>query len=358
MHAEMLRWSNLPIWSQRQSQRERLRTKLATFINAADASTIGFVANTTRAAQHVAWSFKWSPGDAIVLVRGEYPSNVLPWLQAAKAWRLDVCWVDAWSPETHEQWMTQLRGVLKTHRVRLMALSAVAFQTGWHVPMWFIAKTLHEQDARLYVDGIQACGVVPVDVTRTSIDFFGCGGHKWMMGTDGAGFLYVSPSAQETLSAHFVGASSTADDQPYLSQGAGHLSYDVTYRADASSMEGGSQNSLGYVAMEASLDILMSFRPADLMDHMMQLHAALFDGIHEIGHEHIHPLWSDESADHSGSFVCKVTDAALLQHLYMALYQQGIIASMPDGHLRFSPFWWHDPEEMMQVTEFLQHVLN
>ena len=43
----------------------------------------------------------------------------------------------------------------------------------------------------LFVDAIQGLGPLRIDVRRTPIDFLAADGHKWLLGPEGAGFLYV-----------------------------------------------------------------------------------------------------------------------------------------------------------------------
>ena len=43
----------------------------------------------------------------------------------------------------------------------------------------------------LFVDAIQGLGPLTIDVARTPIDFLCADGHKWLLGPEGAGFLYV-----------------------------------------------------------------------------------------------------------------------------------------------------------------------
>lgn len=352
---EMSLWSRQSAWAHRREVRQQLRSRLATFIGAAQPEHIAMVPNTTRAAQFAAWSVPWRPGDAMILVRGEYPANVLPWTAMAKANQVQVLWLDAWSPQTHEQWMSALEALLRDHPVRLMALSVVPFQTGWRLPLTHISGALHRHEALLYVDAIQACGVVPLDVVAEGVDLLGCGGHKWMMGLDGAGFMYIAPHVP--WHPRFVGAASVAEGQMYLALGAGYLDYEAPLRQDATALEGGSQNTLGYVAMSASLDILIHWHQHGLTAHLLALHTILRDAIVEAGHPGIVPLWTEHDAYRGGRLICRVDDGRLLQQLYQGLLGEGVICAMPDGHLRLSPFGWQSTSEIQQAADVLRGLL-
>src|SRR5262245_1296445 len=92
-----------------------------------------------------------------------------------------------------ERGLEALEGELLRGAVRLVAVSAVQFQSGLRMPLQAMSRMCHVHGAELFVDGVQACGVVPVDVRAEGIDYLACGSHKWLMGLEGAGFLYVAP---------------------------------------------------------------------------------------------------------------------------------------------------------------------
>jgi selenocysteine lyase/cysteine desulfurase len=64
-------------------QRDRLRAKLAALVGA-QATDVGFCANTTAGVTAVALCSPHRRGDRIVVFDGEFPANVTPWQRAAK----------------------------------------------------------------------------------------------------------------------------------------------------------------------------------------------------------------------------------------------------------------------------------
>jgi selenocysteine lyase/cysteine desulfurase len=61
------------------------------------------------------------------------------------------------------------------------------------------------------VDGIQGVGALPLSVGNSGIDFLSNGGHKWLMGPQGCGFMYISPVLFERLKPAFAGWLSVKD---------------------------------------------------------------------------------------------------------------------------------------------------
>ena len=108
--------------------REHTRGLCATLIHA-DASDIGFVANTTSGIQTVAWSIDWRPRDRILLFDGEFPTNISPWQAVSEEFKGRLAWVSVRDcPDAHI-FLDRAEQQLK-QGVRLVAISAVQFQNG------------------------------------------------------------------------------------------------------------------------------------------------------------------------------------------------------------------------------------
>ncbi len=75
-------------------QRRRLREKLASFIGA-DASEVAFVTSTTEGIVDIALFFPSERGERVIVLEGEFPTNVTPWQQAARRHELELVMLSA-----------------------------------------------------------------------------------------------------------------------------------------------------------------------------------------------------------------------------------------------------------------------
>src|SRR6185369_4856210 len=193
--------ASFPRWF---AQKLELKAKLARLIGAR-AEDVALTPNTSRGIGDVALCFPWRQGDRVILFEGEFPANVTPWQQAAELFGLEIAWVPvAAFLEGEEQGLARLAAELG-RGARLVAVSAVEFQTGLRMPVEAMAAMAHAAGAELFVDAVQACGAVPIDAGAAGIDYLAAGAHKWLMGLEGAGFLYVSPKRIEALRPHVAG---------------------------------------------------------------------------------------------------------------------------------------------------------
>jgi selenocysteine lyase/cysteine desulfurase len=114
------------------SQRNRLRGKLAQLVGAAT-DEIAFIPNTSYGVTAIAFSFPWRAADRVVLFEGEFPSNVTPWLQAAKQFGVTPVMLAVRDfLESDERGLERLEETLK-QGARLVAVSAVQFQSGLRI---------------------------------------------------------------------------------------------------------------------------------------------------------------------------------------------------------------------------------
>lgn len=88
---------------------------------------------------------------------------------------------------------------------RLVAISAVASDTGFRHDLKAVCDLAHAKGAMVYADVIQAVGAVPLDVKATGVDFCCSGAYKWLMGDFGVAFLYVRPDRLRDLSRTMAG---------------------------------------------------------------------------------------------------------------------------------------------------------
>ncbi len=169
-------------------RRAALKAKLARLLGASP-DDLALTSSTSSGLIDVALSFPWRPGDRVVLFEGEFPANVVPWQRAAALFGLEVIFVPlAPFERSDEEGLAAIEAVLRDG-ARLVAVSAVQFQTGLAMPLGAMARLCHAHGAELAVDAVQALGAVPLDVRTLGLDYLAGGSHKWLMSLEGAGAL-------------------------------------------------------------------------------------------------------------------------------------------------------------------------
>jgi cysteine desulfurase / selenocysteine lyase len=336
------------------AQRNRLKEKLARLIGAS-AGDIALSSNTTRGVSDIAMCFPWKKGDRVIVFSGEFPSNVTPWQQAAAIFETQTVFLSA---------TDYLRGAASAlerlsreleRGARLVAVSAVQFQTGFRMPLAAMSALCRGAGAELFVDAVQACGIVPLDVAREGIDYLACGSHKWMMGVEGCGFLYAKPERAAALRPAVAGWLSHEDGLGFLFQGEGKLRYDRPIKKGIEFIEGGNTNTAGFAALEAALDLIQQIGVPAISAHVNAYHDALETGLVRRGFT---SLRSRDLAHRSGSLCVKPPSGTPAIDLHRGLSERGIVGATPDGNLRFSPHWPNAPAEVEVILAEVDALLG
>lgn len=312
-------------------RRDGLRARLAALVGA-EATEIGLVSNTSTGLLQLAFAQPWRPRQRILLFEGEFPANVLPWLQAARAFDLDAVLLPlSGFGDGSGDGLARLEAELK-RGAALVACSAVQFQTGLAMPLGAIGALCRQHGARFAVDAIQALGAMPLDVGALGIDLLSCGSHKWLMGPEGCGFIYAR--AGLGLDPRLTGWLGVEGALGFLTQGPGLLRYDRPLRQDAAWAEIGAANALGLAGLDRSLALLEQVGP--ILPHLQAWHDALEPGLLDRGFV---SLRAADPAARSGILAVEPPPDAEPPALLAALEAGGIAASYPDGRVRFAPHW-------------------
>lgn len=336
-------------------QRSRLRASLAEILGG-DLDGVALVPNTSAGVTCVALCLPWRRGDRVLLFEGEFPANVTPWQRAAELFGLELRWLSADLFRTDPTRAFEALDEALSAGVRLVALSQVQFQTGFRMPLAEIAARAHHRGAEVFVDAIQGLGAVPIDVRVEGVDYLAGGSHKWLMGTEGCGVLYVRPALAPALRPHVAGWLSHEAPFRFLVEGAGLLGYDRPLRARADVFEGGTLNALGCYALEASTALLRALGVGAIHAHVNAYLDALEAGLVSRG------FTSLRSASTEGrSCILGVLPPAGCKHgapmFQRMLGERGVTTSVPDGVLRFAPHWPNDVREVPDVLAAIDDVI-
>jgi selenocysteine lyase/cysteine desulfurase len=334
-----------PAWA---AQRRRLKEKLGQLIGAAG-SDIALLPNTTSGIVAIARCFPWQTGDGVLCFTGEFPTNVTPWQQAARSWQLDLRFARL-DPLAEHDFAALDRHLAQG--VKLVAISAVQFQTGLRLPIEAIADRVHAAGAQIFVDGIQACGVCPLEAG--GVDYMAVGSHKWLMGPEGAGFLYVHPDRVARLEPRLAGWLSHTTPVDFLFE-PDCLRYDKPVRQTADAFEGGSANTIGYAGLEAAVDAILNIGRHRIFSHVQIYLDQLEAGLIERGFT---SLRRAQTAARSGILGVYPPDGITTAAMAGALNKRGVSVTTPDGVLRFAPHWPNALKEVPRVLDTLDEALR
>jgi selenocysteine lyase/cysteine desulfurase len=142
----------------------------------------------------IAHGIQLEKDDVVVSFKGEFPSNVLPWMVAEKNRGLNFKLLD--HPLPTAEWLSKELPA----KTKVVNVSHVAFDTGRKINLIEIGKLLRQRDILFIVDATQSLGGLEISKEELSfIDVVTCSTYKWMLGPYGAAFTYLNQRALDMI---------------------------------------------------------------------------------------------------------------------------------------------------------------
>jgi len=304
---------------------EGVRVAAARLINALPAE-IAIVKNTSEGISTVATGIEWRPGDKVVAFLEEFPANYYPW-KRLEGQGIHVQWLSVADPLE--------RIDVACAGARLLAISFVQYLSGYRADLEALGEICHRRGCWFFVDAIQGLGAFPVDVRRARIHALAADGHKWLLGPEGCGVLYIQRDLQDQVEPKEFGWTNVAGYADYSSR-------DMTLRPDAGRYECGTLNTIGCFGLRAAIELLLDIGVERIAPQVQSLGDEIAEGVRAKGYEVM-----DERTPQTGSGIVSfrrqdVDSRLIVRHLR----EKGIIAAPRQGWVRASPHFYVSPEEI------------
>ena len=299
----------------------------------ADATDIALVKNTSEGIATVAIGIDWRPGDKVVAFEEEFPANYYPW-KRLEARGVHVEWLSIFDPL--EKVDAACRGA------RLLAISFVQYLSGHRADLEALGEICSRYGCFFVVDAIQGLGAFPVDVQKCRIHALASDGHKWMLGPEGCGILYINAELREQVAPVEFGYTNVARSTDYGTR-------DMTLRPDAGRYECGTLNTIGCYGLKAAIEFLLEVGVERIAPVVQALGDRIAAGVAAKGYE---VLGQRSKATGAGivSFRKPGADSgSVLRHLN----RQRIVAANRSGWVRSSPHFYISPQEIDQMISAL-----
>ena len=316
---------------------ESARNAAARLVNAS-ASEIAFAKNTSEGIATVALGFPWKAGDKIVAFEEEFPANFYIWKKLEQWKGVHVEWLSCFDPlDKIEQ---AARGA------RLLAISFVQYLSGYRADLAAIGEICRREGVFFFVDAIQGLGAFPFDVRAMNIQAFAADGHKWMLGPEGQGLLYIQQDWQDRVEPVEFGWTTVAGFQDYASR-------DMTPRHDAGRYECGTLNTVGLHGLRTSLDFILEVGLNRIGAAVQALGDQLAAGAARLGYEVAGPARTAGT----GAGIVSIRHPQLDSRVVHArLRDSGFQAAPRQGWVRLSPHFYISPDDIDRMLAALPGV--
>lgn len=174
---------------------ERVRT-LAAGLFDGDSDALAFVPSAAYGLSIAARNVPLWPGQGVLVLDDQFPSNVLPWRQRCSevgANLVVACRGDG------QDWTAAVLDALDANEdIQVLALPQVHWRDGSLLDLKRIAARAQARGARLVLDLSQSLGALPTALQEWQPDFVVAVGYKWLLGGYGLAWLWAAPQWRDS----------------------------------------------------------------------------------------------------------------------------------------------------------------
>lgn len=296
---------------------------------------IAFLWNTSACINLAAQGFPLEAGDEVLIPEHEFPSNVYPWLFAAKEKGIVINKVpyDEKGRLTAEAILDRV-----TSKTRLISVSWVSAHNGNVLDLETLGNYCKENHIYFVVDAIQGFCAKQLDLKKVYADLVVSGFFKWAFGPDGVSFVYVSERSLQDITSPWIGWAGMENKFQYDT-----IEYNPS--KTASRFETGNMN---FSALSAVHDMLTYLYPHrhEIFSRVERLTKRLRDGLQSIPDI---TLLSPVGERYAGITLFRGRSKAHFEN-------NSIIVNERSGGIRVSPHFYNEESEIDRFLEVTSTV--
>lgn len=324
----------------------RARERFGRLVNAPPAR-IALAPSASYGIEVAARNLPLEPGQNIVVLGEQFPSNVYAWRRQAAAHGCDVRTVDRpGPPPSAALWNERLLEAIGPDTA-VVALPHCHWTDGTRIDLEAAGERAREVGAALVIDGSQSIGAVPFDVGHIRPDALITVGYKWLLGPYSTAFGYYGARFDDgaPLEETWISRRGSEDFQ-------GLVDYTDEYREGAARYDVGQTSNFILIPMLIeALDLILAWGPANILEYCRALLAGLADELRVRG-------WAVEDDEwRTGNILgVRLPAGCDLVEVDARLAEARVYASLRGDALRVSPNVYNDPSDVAALRRVLATV--
>ena len=326
-------------WFTEADERRALFAELA----GVDPEGVALVPATSYGLAVAAANLTARPGQRVLVLAGDYPSNRYTWQRFAVRTGAEVVTVER---RDGQRWGEAVVAALD-ERVAVVAVLATHWTDGGSVDLAAIGARAREAGAALVVDASQAVGAMPLDWRRIRPDYLVTVGYKWLLGPFALGYLHVAEPHRDgvPLEENWISRLGSEDF-------AALVDYQDRYQPGARRFDVGQRTHFETTPMAiAALRQLLDWEVPRIAATLGRLTGRIQDEVEAIGLR----LTSSDRVPHMLGI--DLPDQAL-GAVAGALAAAGVYAGVRGSALRVSPHLWTTDQDVERLVSALTKATN
>ena len=289
---------------------------------------------------------RWQAGDEILLVKNDFPTDILPWLALEKQ-GVRIRFLEPGTPLPSAQ---ELADSISP-ATRLFCTTWVHSFSGYAADHEAIGQVCAEKEVAFVLNCSHALGTRPLDLKGTPVDAVVGVGFKWLCGPYGTGFAWIRPELMESLELNnaywqvlLPGDYLAKEDQELvLRENVGARRYDVF----------GTANFFNFYPLAGAVEYLLEVGIETVGAHNQGLVDHLIAGLDRRRYRLLSPGGGRERSTLVYFSHCEPERNG---DVYRLLQSKGIDISFRQGKLRAAPHIYNTLDDIDQLLEGLNDV--
>jgi selenocysteine lyase/cysteine desulfurase len=284
------------------------------------------------------------PGENILILEEQFPSNVYPWRALAKHSGANLVTVPR--PADHD-WTSAVLDLLDENAA-VVAVPNCHWTDGSLLDLAHIRERTGQAGAALVVDGIQSLGALPFDVSEAGPDFLVAAAYKWLLGPYGVGFMYVGEEYREgtPIEHNWINRRGSEDFS-------GLVDYQDAFQPGARRYDVGERSNFVLLPMaNEALRQILDWGVENVSETIGELTDLIQRAAEERG---IEAIPAESRARH---MVGLKLGSAVPQDLAARLAEENVYVSVRGESVRVSPHLYNTAEDVARLFEVLERVID
>lgn len=327
------------------SETNELRQEYAKLVNCSDPNRIVVIPSVSYGFANVAKNLKLNPGDEILVVGEQFPSNVYPWRRLIQDSGAMIVTVSGPKVTTGrgKLWNEQILEAINP-KTRLVATGNIHWADGTLFDMKAIRAKTNEVGAWMVIDGTQSIGAVPFDIDEIQPDALIAAGYKSLMGPYSIGLAYYGPALDDG-----VPVEENWINRFESENFANLVNYNDAYQPGALRYEVGEHSNFILVPMMLeAVRVLNSWGVENVKTYCDNLVDVYINQLRDAG-------FVIEELDHRASnlFGIRLGEGMSMDSIKARLQEANIFVSYRGDSIRVSPNVYNDAADMEKLVEVL-----
>ena len=325
---------------------ETLRLLFSKLVNNSEPKRVCIIPSVSYGIANVTKNLPIEKGK-ILLVEGQFPSNVYPWLKLEER-GFKISFINA--PEASKVGASWNEKIIDSRdkETMVLAMGHVHWADGTLFDLKAIRKKLDDVGALLIIDGTQSVGALPFDIQEIKPDALICAGYKWLMGPYSMGLAYYGERFDNgsPIEENWINRKNSENFS-------GLVEYESTYQDLALRYEVGEHSNFILLPMlNQALKQVLKWTPEAIQFYCKQLMSKPIEAIEELGY-----LVEDPQYRSSHLLGIRWKENMDKSMVIKSLKRNRVSVSIRGNAIRVSPHVYNDEMDVRKLVKALKEPI-